>query len=172
LRRGSIENRARLLVECTDAAISVYGAGGVAARLSPCDSSNGVTDCDPDATFGYLARELGRRKLAFLAARQKVGTENRTFSLRREMDPKQFFRLVGVGLSNFQTAEDRLRLFLSKSLWRSFEDPGYRQTGIPKVRGLLPNCPSTASNQPKNTNGLPAVHNGFGGFMISFHLRR
>jgi 2,4-dienoyl-CoA reductase-like NADH-dependent reductase (Old Yellow Enzyme family) len=31
---GSIENRGRLLLECTDTAISVYGAGGVAVHLS------------------------------------------------------------------------------------------------------------------------------------------
>jgi 2,4-dienoyl-CoA reductase-like NADH-dependent reductase (Old Yellow Enzyme family) len=70
---GSIENRGRLLLECADAAISVYGAGGVAVHVSPRDSSNSATDSDPEATFGYIARELGRRKLAFLAAREQVG---------------------------------------------------------------------------------------------------
>ena len=81
---GSIENRARLLLECTDAAISVYGAGSFAVRLLPCGSSNGVTDSDPEATFGYVATELGRRKLAFLATREQAGAENRTLSLKRE----------------------------------------------------------------------------------------
>ena len=81
---GSIENRARLLLECTDAAISVYGAGRVAVHLSPRGSSNGVTDSDPEATFGYVARELGKRNIAFLAAREKVAVDHHGFSLRRE----------------------------------------------------------------------------------------
>jgi 2,4-dienoyl-CoA reductase-like NADH-dependent reductase (Old Yellow Enzyme family) len=81
---GSIENRARLLLECTDAAISIYGAGGVAVHLSPRGSSNGVTDSDPEATFGYVAKELGRRNIAFLAAREKVSADHRDFSLRSE----------------------------------------------------------------------------------------
>jgi len=33
-------------------------------------------DSDPVATFGYVARELGKRKIAFIAARESLG-ENR-----------------------------------------------------------------------------------------------
>jgi DNA polymerase IV len=49
---------------------------------------------------------------------------------RVEMGPKQLFRLVGVGLSNFQTAEDSTSPFLTQSSWRIFNDPRCRQTGI------------------------------------------
>ncbi len=70
---GSIENRARLLLEATDAAISVWGASRVGVHLAPRGDSHSMGDSDPLATFGYVARELGRRKIAFLCAREALG---------------------------------------------------------------------------------------------------
>ena len=67
---GSIENRARLLLEVTDAAISVWGAGRVGMHLSPLADLHDMRDSDLPATFGYVARELGRRNIAFIAARE------------------------------------------------------------------------------------------------------
>lgn len=69
---GSIENRARLALEAADAAISVWGADRVGMHIAPRGGSHGVTDSDPAAIFGYLARELGRRKIAFLFAREAL----------------------------------------------------------------------------------------------------
>ncbi|MGC3956420.1 MAG: alkene reductase [Verrucomicrobiota bacterium] len=70
---GAVENRARLLLEVTDAVVSVWGAGRVGMHLAPRGDSHDMGDSDPAATFGYLARELGRRKIAFLCARESVG---------------------------------------------------------------------------------------------------
>lgn len=70
---GTIENRARLMLECTDAAISVFGPGRVGMHLAPRGDSHGISDSDPARTFGYVATELGRRKIAFLCAREKIG---------------------------------------------------------------------------------------------------
>ncbi len=70
---GSIENRARLHLEVADAAISVFGAGRVGMHLAPRSDVHGVSDSTPAATFGYLATELGKRKLAFIAAREHAG---------------------------------------------------------------------------------------------------
>jgi 2,4-dienoyl-CoA reductase-like NADH-dependent reductase (Old Yellow Enzyme family) len=67
---GSIENRARLMLEVTDAAISVWGAKRVGMHLAPRCDSHDMYDSNPSATFGYVARELGRRGLAFLCARE------------------------------------------------------------------------------------------------------
>lgn len=73
---GPIENRARLLLEATDAAISVWGASRVGVHIAPRGDSHSMGDSNPLATFGYVARELGRRKIAFLCAREALG-ENR-----------------------------------------------------------------------------------------------
>ena len=67
---GSIENRARLLLEATDAAISVWGPGRVGVHLAPRGDSHSMGDSDPAATFGYVAQELGKRKIAFIFARE------------------------------------------------------------------------------------------------------
>lgn len=73
---GSVENRARLLLEVTDAAIAVWGAGRVGVHLAPrCDSYD-MGDSDPAATFGYVATELGRRKVAFLFLREKIASDS------------------------------------------------------------------------------------------------
>lgn len=73
---GPIENRARLMLEAADAAISVFGAGRVGMHLAPRGDSHGISDSNPAATFSYVARELGRRNIAFIAAREHVGPDS------------------------------------------------------------------------------------------------
>ena len=73
---GSIENRARLMLEVTDACIDVWGAGRVGMHLAPRRDSHDMGDSDPVATFGYVARELGRRKIAFICAREAEGEDS------------------------------------------------------------------------------------------------
>ncbi|MGC2787767.1 MAG: alkene reductase [Roseiarcus sp.] len=69
---GEIENRARLMLEVTDAVVSVWGAGRVGVHLAPRGDAHDMGDSDLPATFGYVARELGKRKLAFLCAREST----------------------------------------------------------------------------------------------------
>ncbi len=69
---GSIENRARLMLEVTDAVVSVWGAGRVGMHLAPRGDAHDMGDSDLPATFGYVARELGKRKIAFLCARESL----------------------------------------------------------------------------------------------------
>jgi N-ethylmaleimide reductase len=63
---GSVQNRARLLLEVADALVEAVGAARVGIRLSPVNPFNDISDADPAATFGHAAAELGRRKLAYL----------------------------------------------------------------------------------------------------------
>lgn len=70
---GPIENRARLMLEVTDAVISVWGAGRVGMHIAPRGDAHGIGDSNPLATFGYVAKELGKRKIAFLCAREGLG---------------------------------------------------------------------------------------------------
>ncbi len=67
---GSIENRARFLLEVTDAVVSVWGADRVGVHLAPRGDSHDVGDSDLSAVFHHAATELGKRKLAFLCARE------------------------------------------------------------------------------------------------------
>lgn len=67
---GSVENRARLHLEVADAASAVWGADRVGMHLAPRGDVQGMGDPDPRTIFTYLATELGKRKLAFLMARE------------------------------------------------------------------------------------------------------
>jgi len=70
---GAIENRARLMLEVADAVIGVWAPERVGMHLAPRGDLHDMGDSNPLATFGYVARELGKRKLAFLCAREALG---------------------------------------------------------------------------------------------------
>jgi 2,4-dienoyl-CoA reductase-like NADH-dependent reductase (Old Yellow Enzyme family) len=80
---GPVENRARLMLEVADAAISVWGASRVAMHLAPRGDAHDMGDSNPAATFGYVARELGKRRLAFLCVRESVGPNRLGPELRK-----------------------------------------------------------------------------------------
>jgi len=80
---GSIENRARLLLEATDAAISVWGAGRVGVHLAPRGDAHSMGDSNPLATFGYVAEELGKRGIAFIFTRESLGEKRISPELKR-----------------------------------------------------------------------------------------
>jgi len=63
---GSIANRARLMLEITDAVCSVWGADRVGIRLSPLNPFNDIRDSNPESTFGYVVEQLNRFGLAYL----------------------------------------------------------------------------------------------------------
>ncbi len=56
----------------TDAVVSVWGAGRVGVHIAPRGDAHDVGDSNLPATFGYVASELGARKIAFLCARESV----------------------------------------------------------------------------------------------------
>ena len=67
---GGIENRARLMLEVVDAVSEVWGPQRVGLHISPKGSDNDMADSDPRATFSYVAREVGKRGIAFLFVRE------------------------------------------------------------------------------------------------------
>jgi len=63
---GSLENRARLLLEVTDAVTSVWDSSQVGIRLSPLNSFNDMFDSQPETTFTHIVEQLRPRGLAYL----------------------------------------------------------------------------------------------------------
>ncbi len=61
---GSIENRARFLLEVVGAVVDVWGGDRVGIKLSPSNTFYGMGDSDPEATFGYVIKALNRFGLA------------------------------------------------------------------------------------------------------------
>lgn len=67
---GSIQNRARFLLEIVDAVIAVWGADRVGVHLRPRGEEHDMGDSNPKAIFGHVADELGRRNIAFIFVRE------------------------------------------------------------------------------------------------------
>jgi N-ethylmaleimide reductase len=63
---GGIENRARFLMEITDAVIGVWGAGRVGVRLSPYGIANDSGEADPMPLYAYVVQALNPLGLAYL----------------------------------------------------------------------------------------------------------
>ncbi|WP_350402803.1 alkene reductase [Pseudomonas sp. W17] len=63
---GSIENRARLLLEVTAAVIDEIGADRTGVRLSPVSPANDVSSRDPQAQFNYLVDQLDALGVVYL----------------------------------------------------------------------------------------------------------
>jgi N-ethylmaleimide reductase len=93
---GSLENRARLMLEVTDACIDVWGADRVGMHLAPRMDSHDMGDSDRPGTFSYVARELGRRKIGWIAAREAVIDEN-TKLVDSQGRPKEVANKESIG---------------------------------------------------------------------------
>ena len=63
---GSIANRARLLLEVTQAVIAVWGAARVGVRLSPYGVANDSGEADPDPLYRHVIAELAALRPAYL----------------------------------------------------------------------------------------------------------
>ncbi len=63
---GSMENRARLLLEVVRAITSAVGGGRTAIRLSPVTTANDAFDADPQPLFEYMVRQLASLNLAYI----------------------------------------------------------------------------------------------------------
>jgi N-ethylmaleimide reductase len=63
---GSLENRARLLMEVLAAVLEIWEPARVGVRISPENSFNDIRDTDPQATFNFIARALSSKGLGYL----------------------------------------------------------------------------------------------------------
>lgn len=63
---GSVENRARLMIETATAMIAAWDGAHVGVRLSPSSSLYGVDDSNKLATFGHVVRALDALKVGYL----------------------------------------------------------------------------------------------------------
>jgi 2,4-dienoyl-CoA reductase-like NADH-dependent reductase (Old Yellow Enzyme family) len=101
---GSVEIRARLVLEVTDAVAGVWGPERVGMHLNLRSDSHTMSDSNPRETFTYVARELGKRRIAFLVARESLDAPR--------IGPEVKAAFGGVYVANdkftFETAEEVL----------------------------------------------------------------
>ncbi len=69
---GSVNNRARLLLQVAEAAAGVWGLDRVGVRLSPRNPYNDMSDSDPVGTFTAVAEKLSCLGLAYLHAMEPL----------------------------------------------------------------------------------------------------
>ncbi|MDP9088934.1 MAG: alkene reductase [Pseudomonadota bacterium] len=114
---GTVENRARLLVEVVEAVSEVWGRDRVGVRLSPLGTFNDMGDDDPMTTFGQIAATLSSSHLAYLhmvnpatAALEKgIEPDSRCLAMVNLMREKYRGTLIIAGGFDHDTAEQWLK---------------------------------------------------------------
>lgn len=81
---GSLENRARLLLQVVDALIEVWGAGRVGVHIAPRGDSHDMSDANPLETFSYVMRQLSERQIAFVFSREYEAEDSIGPELRKQ----------------------------------------------------------------------------------------
>lgn len=83
---GSIENRARFLLEVVDALTEVWGSGRVGVHLAPRGDSLDMGDDTPLETFGYVVEQLSERNIAFVFLREYLAEDSISHKLRKKFN--------------------------------------------------------------------------------------
>jgi N-ethylmaleimide reductase len=63
---GSVENRARLMLDVTAAVVDEVGAERTGVRISPVSPANGVSSSDPQAQFDYIVDQLDALGIVYI----------------------------------------------------------------------------------------------------------
>jgi N-ethylmaleimide reductase len=72
---GSKENRARFLLEIVDEVMAAIGTDRLGVRLSPFGQYGGIHDSHPLELFGFVIKELNKRRIAYLHLIEARGSE-------------------------------------------------------------------------------------------------
>lgn len=96
---GSLENRARFLIEVVQVLNSVYGKNRVGVRISPSGIYGDMHDSNPEKTFSYLAQCLNDYHLAYLHIIEPriVGPEDRNEGIYEEPVASKQLRSIFTG---------------------------------------------------------------------------
>ena len=104
---GSVENRARFLLEVVDALIEVWGAGRVGVHLAPRGDEHDMGDANQKETFGYVLEQLGQRKIAFFFTREYLAEDSISLDMKARSNGVPY--IANMRLSR----EDALELLAS-----------------------------------------------------------
>lgn len=127
---GSLENRARLLLEVTDACIEVWGKGRVGVHLAPRMDAHDMGDSNRTDTFSYVATELGKRGIAFISTREHAAEDSLTPLL------KQLFNGPVIANEQFDKVQANHWLAENKADAIAFGIPFIANPDLPKRLAL------------------------------------
>lgn len=106
---GSVENRARLVLEVVDAVIKEWGADRIGIRVSPIGSFQNVDNGpNEEADALYLIEELGKRGIAYLHMSEPdwAGGEPYSEAFRAKVRARFHGPIIGAGAYTPEKAED------------------------------------------------------------------
>jgi len=116
---GTVENRARLLIEVTQALIEIWGADRVGVRLSPFGTYNDVGDSDPVGLYGHVLtrlNELGIAYVSLIEARTSAGMEIDTPQEIRQLRPFWPGTLILAGGFTAESADKAIQTGLADAV--------------------------------------------------------
>jgi len=109
---GSVQNRARLTLEITEAVCSVWGADRVGIRFSPAGVFNDMRDSNPLETFGHVLEELNRFGLAYAHITQVTAQDIAHGAVEgvgpKELKPYWKSQVVSAGGFTFESGNKAL----------------------------------------------------------------
>ena len=97
---GSLDNRARLPIEITEAVVAVWGGKKVGFRISPHFNLHAMSDTHPRETFGHLADRLSKLGIAYIHLVEPVGGKMGAVSPDAQMAPLIRKRFDGALILN------------------------------------------------------------------------
>lgn len=108
---GSVENRARLLLEVTKAVVGVWGADRVGVRLSPFGTYNDVGDAAPISLYSHVFSRLNALGVAYLSLIEARTDSGMTIDAPQAHDLRRFWPgvLILAGGFNAETAASAIR---------------------------------------------------------------
>jgi N-ethylmaleimide reductase len=81
---GSVENRARFMLEVAESMIGAWSPERIGVKLSPSARFYGQSDGNALATFGYVARQLGAMKVGYLHVMEPTEADLKTGTVQIE----------------------------------------------------------------------------------------
>lgn len=109
---GPVENRARLLLEVTEALTEIWGADRVGVRLSPFGTYNDVGDSDPIGLYSHVLSRLSELNIAYVSlieARSDAGMEIDAPQAVDQLRPFWKSPLILAGGFTGRSAEEAIR---------------------------------------------------------------
>ncbi|MDE1187283.1 MAG: alkene reductase [Pantoea sp.] len=109
---GSFENRARLLLEVTEAVSAICGAERVGVRLSPFGTYNDVGDSDPVALYSYVLPQLEKLNIAYVSIIEARGGGGMQIGEPQSVDQLRPFwkrTLILAGGFSSESADEAIR---------------------------------------------------------------
>ncbi len=95
---GSVQNRARFLLQVVEAMIGVWGSGRVGVKLSPSNRFGGMFDSDTRETFGYVIAQLDAMRVGYLHLMEPNAGDLQTGTVQVEHVAETFRPLISVPL--------------------------------------------------------------------------